>query len=178
MGGEGHKPGRICVMCVGNILMLDDGLGPEVARRLIERYEFPEGVSVEDCATMGLALVGRFRDYDLVLCVDSVDGTGLEPGTLVRFSPDDIAPRIAFPTAHGTTFWDVVSSARMLGYTGEGECIGVQVECMDPPGCRIGLTPKVEASLPNVMDAVISLLVSRGVRGIVDRESGEEVTPR
>ncbi len=166
---------RVCVMCVGNILLLDEGVGPEVARRLLERYEFPEYVDIKDCATLGLSLVGEFRDHDLVICVDAVDKTGMPAGTVFRFTPDDIAPRVSSPTAHDIGFWDVVAAARMLGYEAEGECIGVQVGCMDPAQFEIGLTEDVERAVPMLMDSVISILVSRGVRGIIDRTTGREV---
>lgn len=35
---------KIAVFCVGNRLMLDDGIGPAVYDELVEHYEIPEGV--------------------------------------------------------------------------------------------------------------------------------------
>ena len=39
---------RIGVFCVGNKLMLDDGLGTAVYEELVERYEIPENVELFD----------------------------------------------------------------------------------------------------------------------------------
>ena len=39
---------KIAVFCVGNRLMLDDGIGPAVYDELVEHYEIPEGVDLYD----------------------------------------------------------------------------------------------------------------------------------
>lgn len=36
---------RIAVFCVGNKLMLDDGVGPAVYEELLTRYDIPDNVS-------------------------------------------------------------------------------------------------------------------------------------
>ena len=46
----------ILIACVGNIFLGDDGFGCEVARRLVQRGGFPEGVKVEDFGIRGLHL--------------------------------------------------------------------------------------------------------------------------
>lgn len=163
---------RIAVMCIGNMLMLDEGLGPRVAEELIKRYEFPEGVDVLDSGTMGMSLLADFKHYDFILVVDAVDNTGEEPGTVVRFSPEDIASYTVMHSAHDIRFIDVLEASELLGYRPVGRCIGVQVENMNPVELTMGLTPAVEAAVPLVIQTVLATLADRDVKGIVCKATG------
>ncbi|NTU89482.1 MAG: hydrogenase maturation protease [Actinobacteria bacterium] len=168
---------HIAVMCIGNLLLLDEGVGPAVARMLIDTFEFPAGVDVLDSGTMGMSLLGEFRDYDFILTVDAVDGTGEEPGTVFTFLPEDMADNMVMHGAHDTRFIDVLQASALLGFEPVGECIGVQIENMSPENLVIGLTPKVEAALPLVCETVCAKLYARGVRGIIRKDTGVQVGP-
>jgi hydrogenase maturation protease len=155
---------RIAILCIGNILLLDEGVGPRVAAELVERYRFPEGVEVLERGTMGMALLADLKRFDLILLVDAVDNTGEAPGSVVTFLPEDIAPYEAFHGAHDTRFIDVLEAAALLGYTPEAHCLGVQVANMSPAEYTIGLTPPVEASVPFVLECIFGFLAQNGIR--------------
>ncbi|HBT95590.1 MAG TPA: hydrogenase maturation protease [Coriobacteriia bacterium] len=154
---------RIGVLCVGNILLLDEGFGPRIARELTEAYEFPDNVEILDSGTMGLSLLSDLKRLDVVLLVDAVDNTGEPPGTLVTFLPEDIAPYEAFHGAHDTRFVDVLQAAALLGYEIDGHCLGVQVLNMHPPEHIIGLTEPVEVSVPLAVECVLGFLQRYGI---------------
>ena len=84
---------KIAVFCVGNRLMLDDGIGPAVYDELVEHYEIPEGVDLYDLGCMTMKLLNKVDEYDFIITVDAVDGTDSEPGTVFRYKPEDIASR-------------------------------------------------------------------------------------
>jgi hydrogenase maturation protease len=149
---------------VGNLLLLDEGVGPRVAQELVERYEFPRDVEVLDCGTLGLALLADLKRFDVILLVDAVDNTGKPPGTVVSFLPDEIAPYEVFHGAHDTRLIDVLEAAALLGYTPEAHCLGVQVLNMSPPDFTIGLTPPVETAIPFLIECVLGFLGQRGIR--------------
>jgi hydrogenase maturation protease len=161
---EAHDNRRVAVLCVGNILLLDEGVGPRVARELLERYDFPENVEVLDRGTMGMALLADLKRFDLLLLVDAVDNTGKPPGTVVTFLPDEIAPYEAFHGAHDTRFIDVLEAAALIGFAPEAHCLGVQVLNMSPADFTIGLTPPVEAAVPFLVECVCGFLEQRGIR--------------
>jgi hydrogenase maturation protease len=171
-------PRRIAVLCVGNLLMRDDGVGPRIAQELMTAYTFPENVEVFDEGCMGLALLPLLESYDYVLTVDAVDGTDAAPGTVVRFKPEDIAAYSqAVRSAHDMRFIDVLQAATLLGYTVEGYCIGIQsaeVYLSDP---EAGLSPAVAAAVPLAVQTVLATLVCQGVEGIVSQKTGASVVP-
>lgn len=157
--------------------MKDEGVGCRVADELIERYEFPEGVDVVDSGTMGLTVLGVFREYDFVLVVDAVQGTGLAPGTVVRLSPEDIAPNSVRHSLHDTRFIDVLEAADLIGVRPEAECVGIQVDDMNPDDLTIGLSEAVEGAVETAIDAVLTILAERGITGVRERGEGA-ITPR
>lgn len=158
-----NEPERIAVMCIGNTLMLDEGVGPRVAEELLSRFSFPEHVDVLDCGTMGMSLLSVMRRYDVILVVDAVDNTGHPPGTVLTFSPEDIASYAQPHSAHDTRFIDVLEAADLIGYRPQGYCLGVQILNMNPAQMTIGLTQPVEKAVPLLVYSVLRFLFDRGV---------------
>lgn len=166
------QPERVLVMGIGNILMKDEGVGCRVVEELVARYDFPQEVEVTDSGTMGLTILGVFRDYDFVLVIDAVQGTGLPSGSVVRLSPDDIAPNTVRHSLHDTRFVDVLEAAELIGVRPEAECVGIQVHDMEPEDLTIGLSEPVEAAIDTAIDAVLTALAERGITGITEKSSG------
>lgn len=154
---------RVLVMGIGNVLMKDEGVGCRIVEELQARYAFPDNVDVVDSGTMGMVLLGMLREYDFVLILDAVDGTGYEPGTVVRMSPADIAGNQVMHSLHDMRFVDVLEAAEMIGIRPEGHVIGVQVQDMNPPELTVGLSEPVEDALSTAIDAVRTVLAERGI---------------
>lgn len=167
---------RIAVFCVGSMLMLDDGIGPAVYKEL-EAYELGTGVDVFDVGCMSMELVGYVESYDVIITVDAVDGTDHEPGTVFRFTPDDMAKRpFGSQSLHDLKLSDLFNAASLLGYEAEGICFGMQVENASPAQITVGLTPLVHDKLADMVDCVLAELVYRGktVRLV---QTGELIEP-
>jgi hydrogenase maturation protease len=168
---------RTAVFCVGNKLMLDEGLGPAVYEELMRAYDLPDTVDLYDVGCMGLDMLPKVRDYDCLITVDAVDGTGEQPGTVLRFKPEDMARHsTAMQSLHDLKLADIFDAAALLGYEAQGICLGMQVENMAPTELVIGLTPPVYEALPRLVEALLAELVAQGAR-IYAKESGEEVAP-
>lgn len=157
-------PERILVLGIGNILMKDEGVGCRVVEELWNRYEFPENVDIDDSGTMGMTILNLLRQYDFVLVVDAVDGTGHPGGTVIRLDPEDIAPNQVMHSLHDTRFVDVLQAAELIGIRPAGHVVGVQVEDMQPVDLTIGLSEPVEAAVDTAIDAVLTVLAERGVQ--------------
>lgn len=156
-------PRTIAVFCVGNKLMLDDGVGPAVYEELLKRYEIPDNVTLFDLGCLTLNMIDRVREYDFIITVDAVDGTDAEPGTVFRFAPDAMARHSgATASLHDLKLVDLFDAATLLGYEAEGLCLGMQVENPSPAVVTVGLTPKVDAALPMLVETVAGELARLG----------------
>ena len=170
-------PQRIAVFCVGNKLMLDDGLGPAVYEELSRSYEFDPSVELYDVGCMGLDMLDFVRDCDYIVTVDAVEGTGCEPGTVFEFDPDDMMRHHgASASLHELTLADLFDAAALVGYGCEGKCFGMQVSNMTPEVVTVALTRAVYDAVPLLVDAVLADLHARGVR-IASKADGRAVGP-
>ena len=162
--GEGAAPARrAAVFCVGNRLMLDEGIGPAVYDALVEGYDIPPEVAVLDVGCMSMDMLPYVESCDLILTVDAVDGTGDAPGTVYRFPPDAMARHSgAMASLHDLRLVDLFDAASLLGYEAEGFCLGMQVENMSPEEYVVGLTPPVYDALPLLVESVVAELDRRG----------------
>src|SRR5512141_1175058 len=86
-----HRPIRLLVLGLGNVLCGDDGLGAVAISRIRARYEIPEGVSVLDGGTLGLALLPYVEDSEKVILVDAINAEA-PPGSFVRLDGEEVGP--------------------------------------------------------------------------------------
>lgn len=166
---------RVLVLGIGNILMMDEGVGNRIATELQRNYRFPDDVTVMDAGTMGLGMMHLFRGVEFLLVADAIDGTGHPAGTVVRVSPEDFAPNQVLHSLHDVRFVDVLSAARLIGVMPEADCIGVQIENMSPAELTIGLTEVVEAAVPRAIAAVLYVLEEHGVGAEPSAEGDPEL---
>jgi hydrogenase maturation protease len=161
---------RITIMGIGNPLMRDEGIGIRVIEVLMTAFSFPDNVTLVDAGTMGMGILNLFRECDYMLVVDAVNGTGLEPGTIVRLTPEQIAPNQVMHSLHDVRLVDVLQTALLIGTCPEVDCVGIQIEDMGE--LAIGLTPAVEAAVPAAVEAALTVLAERGIAA-VPRPEGE-----
>ena len=161
--GESAAERSIAVFCVGNKLMLDDGVGPAVFEDFLERYEAPDNVQLFDVGCLSLNMLPYVQEFDVIITVDAVDGTDAEPGTVFRFEPDAMARHSgATASLHDLKLVDLFDAATLLGFEAEGLCLGMQVENGTPAVVRVGLTPKVHAALTLLTDTLAGELARLG----------------
>ena len=154
---------KAAVFCVGNRLMLDEGVGPAVYDTVLRDYEVPENVRLFDVGCMSLDMLPYVESYDVIITVDAVDGTGDAPGTVYRFSPDAMARHSgAMASLHDLKLVDLFDAASLMGYEAEGFCLGMQVGNPSPEQFVVGLTPECSAALPLLVETVVAELHRRG----------------
>jgi len=148
--------GRIVVIGVGNLLLGDEGVGVHAVRELKKRA-LPPGVEVLDAGVAGIGLLDLFQGAEKVLLIDAAD-MNRPPGTVVRFTPDDIQSQGENPrfSAHDVGLLEVLQLAKALGKSPpQVVIVGVQPKEIS---WRMDLTPEIQAALPKVVEAVLKEL--------------------
>jgi hydrogenase maturation protease len=146
---------------IGNVFNGDDGFGPEVARRLLDR-PLPDGVRVEDYGIRGVHLAYELLDgYDLVVLVDALP-RGEAPGTVYVLEPEvdvDAAPPL---DAHRMDPRSVLAAvAGMGGEVGRLLLVGCEPADVEE---GMGLSPPVAAAVDRAADVVDDLVSGREIR--------------
>jgi hydrogenase maturation protease len=163
---------RITVMGIGNPLVKDEGVGIRIIEAMMSTLTFPDNVALVDAGTMGMGILNLFQDCDYLLVIDAVDGTGEAPGTVVRMTPEDMAPNTIKHSMHDMRLVDVLEAATLMGTRPDVDCIGIQVLDMD--GISIGLTEPVESAVPRAVEAALSVLAEHGVVATPSTRSSDE----
>jgi hydrogenase maturation protease len=143
-----------------------------VIETMMSTLRFPDNVTLVDAGTMGMGILNLFQGCDYLLVIDAIDGTGEPAGTVVRLSPEDLAPNQIKHSMHDMRLVDVLEAAMLMGTRPEADCIGIQILDMD--GIAIGLTPAVEAAVPRAVEAALAVLAERGVHAMLSDASSDE----
>ncbi len=145
------------ILGVGNPLRRDDGIGPEVIRRLtsgIHTYNLPAGTDLIDGGTDGLGLIEYLKEYKKVFLIDAVD-MGLPPGTVKIFTPAEAVLNICTDSlsTHGFGIAELIKFSKELDINPELFIIGIQPENIS---IGEGLSESIEPRIKMIMELIIS----------------------
>lgn len=153
---------RILLIGAGNTVMADEGIGPRCLEAMDGWYDFPENVELLDAGTMGLSLLDNLRQCDHLVVIDAAKETGHEPGTVILFTPEDLAQNQVLHSAHDMRLVDVLNAAKFMGVELKSAVIvGVQIGSMQE--WVLELTPALEAAIPIACACALSELGKLGV---------------
>ena len=152
---------EVVVLGLGNVLLMDDGVGIAAVHRLRREYRMAEGVQLLDGGTLGLSLLPYIERARHLILLDAVRTEGAEPGDLVRVEGEGVAPAVAERLSpHQIGVADLLSGAHLLArYPDSVVLLGVA-----PADIGLGAerTPSVEASLPALVEATVRELARIG----------------
>jgi len=144
----------VLILGLGNPLQADDGIGCCAAEAL-EKLALPDNVQVLDGGTPGVGLINLFEGRERVILIDAAE-MGRDPGTVVRFRPEDVALTGSVDrfSLHRSGVTDSLSLAWRLGIPlPEIVVFGVQPARV---GWSAALSPAGQAAIPRVVDAVLT----------------------
>ncbi|MDQ7039255.1 MAG: HyaD/HybD family hydrogenase maturation endopeptidase [Aquificota bacterium] len=155
---------KVVILGVGNILLSDEGVGVKVLEKLKEEFLFPENVALIDGGTLGIGLVPYLEDVDRLVIVDAVSGGG-HPGEVYKLEGE--LARTVFNSrvsAHDINLQEVLGVLDFIGKSPRDVVlIGVEPKVLEP-GCD--LSPEVESGLRLVIDEIIDLLETWGIKPV------------
>ncbi len=108
---------KVGIICLGNPLRRDDGIGLVLLDRLIEKSsQFPEEFEFIDGGTGGMGLLHIFSRFDIVVLIDAVN-LNCKPGKSKFFKLSDILTKKEKNTnfTHVPDFLNVLELAKSLG---------------------------------------------------------------
>lgn len=149
-----QAPGpRTAVVGVGNVLLKDEGVGVHVIRALQEAP--PAGASALAIVDGGTCLETFSLlppGVEKLIVVDAVRG-GSEPGTLYRFTPQEMGLSSGPPTSLHQL--GLAEGLRMMAQTARAprEIVILGVEPKEI-GWGLSLSPEVEAQVPRIVERI------------------------
>ena len=151
---------KILILGVGNILYADEGVGVRAVERLLETYDFSDNVTLMDGGNLGMRLMQPLMDSDYCIVLDAVLG-GDQPGTIYRFTGDDLRKSLAFKDSmHQSDLVDTLIYCELVGKRPETVVIGM--EPYDFKNMSIELTDIVADRPPAMLDIALKELAEAG----------------
>jgi hydrogenase maturation protease len=143
---------RIAVLGLGNLMRTDDAVGMLALQRLRANPRFPQTVPLIEGGTLGLDLLHPLADVSHLLALDAV-AAGAPPGTLLRYSGDQIHDLPVAKSVHLLGFSDLIGALRLVeNAPREIVVLGVQPQKID---WGTELTPVVEEALATLVESAI-----------------------
>jgi len=154
-GGAGAPPRKVLILGVGNILLGDDGFGVHLINSLADT-PFPPNVQILEAGTVSHQLIPMFRELDYLIIIDVVEA-GDTPGSLFRFSPEDLQfTKEQMVSLHQISLIDVLTMAELTGGKPKTVIIGVQPK--DVSNWSLELTEPLKAVIPKVKELLFEEL--------------------
>lgn len=149
------RAGSTLVLGLGNILLRDEGIGVRVVQAM-EQAALPPDVEILDGGTAGVDLLDVLADRQKVVVIDAIDGE-LAPGTVLRLTPDELAPRREPGVSlHDLGLLETLAMARQLNAAPrEVVIIGVKPYRVE---CGLDLTAEASRLVPRIVDLVLAEL--------------------
>jgi hydrogenase maturation protease len=150
---------KLLVLGVGNILLMDEGIGVHAVRSFWEET-WPESVDFIDGGTFTQDLFYLFQEYEHILVLDVVKG-GREPGTIYRLEEKDLRDNQQQSLSlHDVDLLDSLKMAEMLGSRPRLKVIGIEPHTLD---WDLEMTPVLREAFPKFMEAA-----RREIQGILE----------
>ncbi|PWT80656.1 MAG: hydrogenase maturation protease [Acidobacteria bacterium] len=154
---------RILIAGIGNIFLGDDAFGCEVLKRISQR-KWPAGVRVVDFGIRGFDLAyAMLEGDDLIILVDTTP-RGEAPGTVYVIEPnllelESLDASAMMVETHGMNPLKVLSMVKSMGgQLKKVILVGCEPETFGPEEGLMGLSPSVEAAVPEAVNIVESLV--------------------
>lgn len=137
----------LLVIGIGNPIMSDDGIGVQAVRYLEGRL--PDNVELMEGSVYCADLLPFLENRRKVVFIDGIDA-GSEPGTLFRFSPDEVRKQKGEEpvSLHDFGIYELITAAKLLDQCPEDmTLIAVQVKNVE-----IGeeLSQEVREAIPRI----------------------------
>lgn len=145
-------PKNITVLGIGNILLSDEGVGVHVVNELSKKT-LPENISVVEGGTDGFRLMNIIMEADWLIVIDAVKG-GDEPGTIYRFSIDDVksCPSGFKTSVHQIGILEVIDLSGLIGNTPQTTIIGIEPKSLE---MGLELSPEIREKIPQIIEIVL-----------------------
>ena len=141
---------KILIVGIGNKVCRDEGIGVHVIEEM-EDLKLPEHVQLLDIGTSTLDLVSHLEGVKKLIAVDALKAGG-PPGTIYRFTPEDLLPKEGGPISlHEIGLLESLDAAKKMGKEIKTVIIGVEPKVLD---WGVELSEEVKKKIPAIIEAV------------------------
>lgn len=145
---------KTLILGLGNSILSDDGVGPQVAKELEGRLD-PQEVTVLEGSLGGLSLLDLLAGYDRAIIIDAIETRGGKAGQIYRLDVAalDATRHVASP--HDVNFATALELGKRLGMALPQKIDIFAVEVADTGTFGEKCTPEVQKAIPHCVEMII-----------------------
>lgn len=144
------------ILGLGNAILCDDGVGIKVARHIAEMGPHP-GIVVKEAELAGFALIDLLEGFERAVVVDAVRLRDAEPGEIVVFGSDSLAPSLHLVAGHQIDLPTALAMGRQLGRPVPHTVSIVGIQVQDDRTFSESCTPEVEAAIERAAQVALEV---------------------
>lgn len=151
----------ILVLGLGNILLMDEGVGVRAMEAFDAAWTVPDHVSVVDGGTCGMDMLDLIASHDHLIAVDAVK-TGAPSATLVVLRGDEVPAYFKGKLSpHQLGLSDLLASLKLQDEAPKSVTV---IGCVPMAlGTGLMLSPEIEAKIPEMVTLIGDELNRHGV---------------
>lgn len=109
-----QKTKDILILGVGNEILMDDGIGPHLAKKIAAIYN-REDIFADTACLGGLEILEYISGYKTVIFIDAIKTLNGIPGTVYYFKPKDFRETSHLSSVHDVSFLQALELAKKTG---------------------------------------------------------------
>ncbi|MFC2004914.1 hydrogenase maturation protease [Chloroflexota bacterium] len=148
---------KTLVLGLGNPILSDDGIGPQIAKELEGRLDQQE-VTVAETSLAGLSLLDLLTGYDKAIIVDAIQTVGGKPGQIYQLDPEAFNATRHASSPHDINFATALEFGNRLGLALPQQIVIFAIEVHDASTFSEECTPKVREAIPVCVEMIIQEL--------------------
>lgn len=145
---------KTLILGLGNSILTDDGVGPQVAKELEGRLDHQE-VTVMEGSLGGLNLLDFLAGYDRAIIIDAIETVGGKAGQIYRLDVAALDATRHAASPHDVNFATALELGKKLDLALPRKIDIFAIEVADTSTFGEKCTPEVQEAIPHCVEMVI-----------------------
>jgi len=145
---------KTLVLGLGNPILTDDGVGPQVAKELEGRLDQQE-ITVMEGSLGGLNLLDLLVGYDRAIIIDAIETVGGKAGQIYRLDLEAFDATRHAASVHDINFATALELGKRLGLALPQQIDIFAIEVVDTSRFSEECTPKVSEAIPLCVETIV-----------------------
>jgi hydrogenase maturation protease len=147
------------ILGLGNDILMDDGIGPRVVRKLEEKYPLP-GTEYRTAALGGMDIVELVSGYEWVVVIDAIKTKNGIPGTVYEFTTADFKETLHLTTTHDISFLSAIRLESKLGLHIPKDIYVFAIEIVEDQVFGENFSPPLQERFDRIVEEIHSKIQS------------------
>jgi hydrogenase maturation protease len=147
----------ILILGLGNDILMDDGIGPKLARELEKRIDNPS-ITYDTAAIGGLEMLEFIRDFNTVIIIDAIKTLNGVPGDIYLLSPSNFKETSHISNLHDISFLTALELGKELNMKIPSAIHIIAVEIIEDLTFGNDFTPPLQQRYEEIKEEVFQMV--------------------